>query len=399
MRLKNKTCLITAAGQGIGRAAALMYDLSPDDILVNGFPLFHVAGAFVYGLSVLAAGGTILIPTRLGMRNQAFVKSIWQQVAHYGVTIIGGVPTVMSALIAVPVDADITSLRMMLTGGSPLPVELAETFERSIGKPVRNILGMTECAGVVTIEPFHAPRVPGSTGLRLPFTEVRAFRAGAASVDFAHPCPPGETGIIALRGPHVSPGYSDASRDAGTFQGGWLISGDLGHVDGDGRVHVTGRAKDVIIRGAHNIDPAAIEDALLQHPDVTIAAAVGRPDAYAGELPVAYVTLKPGATLDPAELQRFAAPHLEPAAQPKFVVILSEMPVTPIGKIYKPALRMLATREALEDTLRRSGIAASHLTVHANERGVVIRLQDSAYEKQVRAALLGMPINYTIEAT
>jgi fatty-acyl-CoA synthase len=94
-----------------------MYDLGPDDVMVNGFPLFHVAGAFVYGLSVFAAGGSIVIPTRLGMRNRAFVDTVWQQVARYSVTVIGGVPTVMTSLMAVPVDADIASMRMMLTGG------------------------------------------------------------------------------------------------------------------------------------------------------------------------------------------------------------------------------------------------------------------------------------------
>ncbi|GLH78449.1 acyl-CoA synthetase [Bradyrhizobium sp. SSBR45G] len=380
----------------VGRAASVMYDLGPGDILINGFPLFHVAGAFVYGLSVLAAGGTILIPTRLGLRNQAFVTSIWRQVAHYGVTVIGGVPTVMSALMAVPVDADLATLRMMLTGGSPLPTELADAFERAVGKPVRNILGMTECAGIVTIEPFHGPRVSGSTGLRLPFTEVHAFAATATPADLARPCAPGATGVLALRGPNVSPGYSDAGRNAGTFDHGWLISGDLGHVDADGRVHVTGRAKDVIIRGAHNIDPGLIEDALLQHPAVAIAAAIGRPDAYAGELPVAYVTLRPGTGVDPDELRRFVARHLEPAAQPKAVAVLTEMPLTPIGKIYKPALRLLATREAITDALAQRGLQADDFALDVTEAGLALRLRHAGHEAGARAALLGMPINYTL---
>ena len=116
---------------------------------------------------------------------------------------------------------------------------------------------------------------------------------------------------------HVGPGYSDIGRNTGTFEQGWLISGDLGHVDAEGRLFVTGRAKDVIIRGSHNIDPAIIEDALLQHPDVAIAAAVGAPDAYAGELPVAFVTLKAGATVDGEGLRRYLAPIVsEPAALP-----------------------------------------------------------------------------------
>ena len=284
----------------VGRSAAALYDLGPEDVLINGFPLFHVAGAFVYGLSVFGAGGEVLIPTRLGMRNRRFVDSIWKQVERYRASVLGGVPTFISSLVGVPVDADISTLRVMLTGGSPLPTELADAFERHCGVPVRNILGMTECAGVVTIEPFHAPRSPGSTGIRLPFTRVSAFRPSASGVDLTSPCDKGEAGVIALRGPNVSPGYDDPQRDKGTFEkDGWLVSGDIGHVDADGRVFVTGRAKDVIIRGAHNIDPSVIEDALLQHPDIAIAAAVGQPNSYAGELPVAYVTLRAGSQADP----------------------------------------------------------------------------------------------------
>jgi fatty-acyl-CoA synthase len=395
-----KLALHTRGNQAfVGRSAALIYDLSPDDALINGFPLFHVAGAFVYGLSVFAAGASIVIPTRLGMRNRAFVDSVWTQVARYGVTIIGGVPTVISALIAVPIDADISSLRLMLTGGSPLPAELADAFERTIGKPVRNLLGMTECAGVVSVEPCRAERTVGSTGLRLPFTEVRAFHLTDQAIDFQNPCPPGETGVIALRGPNVSPGYSDPKRNAGTFEQGWLVSGDLGHVDAQGRVFVTGRAKDVIIRGAHNIDPAIIEDALLQHPDVAIAAAIGQPDPYAGELPVAYVTLKAGATADAESLLAFVTPRVgEPAARPKSICILGEMPVTPIGKIYKPALRVLATRRVIEETLTTIGLAAAQFEIGVTEHETIVRLKDAAHEDAVKAALLGMPIRYSIRS-
>jgi fatty-acyl-CoA synthase len=103
----------------------------------------------------------------------------------------------------------------------------------------------------------------------------------------------GETGVVVLRGPHVSPGYTDAARNAGMFEGEWLISGDLGHIDAQGYLHITGRAKDVIIRGSHNIDPGLVEEAFLAHPAVALCAVVGEPDAYAGELPVAFVTLKP----------------------------------------------------------------------------------------------------------
>lgn len=381
----------------VARSAALMYDLQAEDVLVNGFPLFHVAGAFVYGLSCFAAGGSILIPTRLGMRNQRFVRSIWKQVKHYGVTVIGGVPTVMSALLAVPIDADISSLRVMLTGGSPLPTELAEAFEQGTSKPVRNILGMTECAGVVTIEPFCGPRCAGSTGVRLPFTEVRAFRQSTV-FDPSQPCAAGETGVIALRGPNVGPGYSNQSRNRGTFEAdGWLVSGDLGHIDVSGRVHVTGRAKDVIIRGAHNIDPALIEDALLKHPAIAVAAAVGQPDPYAGELPVAFVVLKPDRTVDAEAIRAFVAPLVsEPAAHPKHVTILAEMPLTPVGKIYKPALRVIATRDAVRDVLVGANFAPDTFAVACAEDKVDIRLMDSLRLDEARKALVGLPIQYSV---
>ena len=184
---------------------------------------------------------------------------------------------------------------------------------------MRNILGMTECAGAIAVEPVHAPRTPLSCGLRMPFSELAILGETDGDADPSKRLGPGETGIIALRGPNVSAGYSDPSRDAGTFlPGGWLVSGDLGQLDAEGRLYVTGRKKDIIIRGAHNIDPQMIEDALLAHPDVETAAAVGMPDAYAGELPVAFVTLRAGATPDESALLDFLRDRIEdPVAVPK----------------------------------------------------------------------------------
>ncbi|MDI3469427.1 MAG: Long-chain-fatty-acid--CoA ligase [Pseudolabrys sp.] len=384
----------------VGRAAAAMYGLTERDVLVNGFPLFHVAGSFVYGLSSLSAGAELVIPGRLGMRNREFVKSIWKQVEAYRITAIGAVPTIISALNDLPVDADISSLRALLTGGSPLPTELADTFERNTGAPIRNILGMTECAGVVTIEPCAGPRTPGATGLRLPFTRVQAFAFEGTAIDLNRPCKPGETGIVALSGPNVAPGYSEARLNAGTFENGWLVSGDLGHVDDEQRVFITGRAKDVIIRGAHNIDPGTIEDALLEHPAVAIAAAVGAPDSYAGELPVAFVSLKSGATATEAELMDFIGPRVaEPAARPKHVWILPALPVTPIGKIYKPALRAIAARHAMADAIVRAGLAPGAFSVGEAEGRIVVTLTDAAPRDGaalVKKALLGMPAKYDV---
>ena len=194
---------------------------------------------------------------------------------------------------------DAAGVRLVLTGGSPLPTELAARFERETGVPVRNILGMTECAGVIAIEPARAPRAAGLVRPAAALHEVVVAADGGL-----------RAGRLCAARPNVGPGYTDAARNAGIFDGGWLISGDIGHVDAAGRVFVTGRAKDVIIRGAHNIDPGVVEEALLRHPQVLLAAAVGEPDEYAGELPVAFVVAKPGATLDAGELLAVAAPHI-----------------------------------------------------------------------------------------
>jgi len=383
----------------VATAAAAMYDLRPGEVMLNGFPLFHVAGAFVYGLSAIFAGAAQLVPGRLGMRNRPFIARMWQQVERYGMTVLAAVPTTMSALVSLPVDADIRGLRVLYTGGSMLPTELADAFERNTGVPVRNILGMTECSGMMTAEPFHAPRTPGSTGLRLPFTELRVVRPGTDEA-----CAPGQTGIVMLRGPSVSPGYLDPAAGPGTFRGdGWLDSGDLGHRDAAGRLFITGRAKDVIIRGSHNIDPAAIEDALLQHPAVAVAAAVGQPDAYAGELPVAFVTLAPGAQVEEAVLLAFVSGRVpEPAARPRQVWIVDELPLTPVGKIFKPALRAIAARHAIRAALDALDPPprVAEVLVAEGPGGAVVRVAalDASIEAAIKAALAGMPIPVRIEA-
>jgi fatty-acyl-CoA synthase len=382
-------------------SAAQMYAMGPQDTIVNGFPMFHVAGAFVYGLSSLLSGAEIVLPTLLGMRNAAFVAHYWRFVERHRVTLLAAVPTVIATLNNVERQgASTDSVRALLTGGSPLPTELAQAFEARHGIPVRNILGMTECAGVVSIEPFLAARTPGSCGLALPFTQVQAVAA-----DGTTPCAPGESGILRLRGPNVGPGYTDPARNAGTFEGGgWLITGDIGHVDAEGRIFITGRAKDVIIRGAHNIDPQAIEEALLQHPAVLMAAAVGEPDEYAGELPVAFVSLRPGAMVDPAELSAFANARIpERPAYPKRIQVIDALPVTAVGKVFKPRLRALACERVLRERLAAAGCGdAVGLTMEEAARGLVARFStprggDAQHRVQIKRIMAPFAVAYTID--
>jgi fatty-acyl-CoA synthase len=383
--------------------AHAFYDMDEQAVEINGFPLFHVAGALVYGLALLAIGARQVLPTLTGMRNTGFVKAYWMFCERERVTHLACVPTVLASLLGVPIDADVSSVRAAYTGGSPLPAELAHRFESATGIPVRNILGMTECAGLVSIEPLRGPRTPGSAGLRLPYTEVHAvpWRDGQAHLD--ERCASGETGVLVLRGPHVSPGYTDAGRNAGLFEQGWIVSGDLGHLDDAGRIHITGRAKDVIIRGSHNIDPALVEDAFLAHPAVALCAVVAEPDAYAGEVPVAFVTLKPGAQVTPEELLASVAPTVyERPACPKRVVLLDALPVTAIGKVFKPELRLRAIEIKLLEALREWTPGAD-ARVRAFEQGgrqrAVIELPgppDDARQQRLHQGLAAMAVEVEI---
>ncbi|MGI9426610.1 MAG: AMP-binding protein [Hyphomicrobiaceae bacterium] len=383
----------------VARSCAVLHGYGPDDVVVNGFPLFHVAGAFVYGLSILSSGGTLLVPGRLGMRNAAFMGDFWRQAERTSVTVIGGVPTLLSGLMGQPVDADISNIRLALTGGSPLPPELADSFEAKTGIPVRNIFGMTETAGSIALESAHAERTPHCCGFPLPFSEIAILPHNSGDADISAQLPVGETGIVAVRGPNVSPGYTEASRNAGTFlDEGWLLTGDLGRLDEEGRLYLTGREKDVIIRGSHNIDPQSIEDALLAHPNVEVAAAVGMPDSYAGELPVAFVSLRAGSHVSANELLDFLKPRIEePAAMPKRLEIVETMPLTPIGKIFKPSLRQKAIHWAIADAAVEAGIPSDSYMLDVNDK-LECRLRvDEPYVDKIKESIVGMPISIIVE--
>lgn len=333
----------------------MFYDIGPDDLVVNGFPLFHVAGAFVLAGSAIAAGAGTLIPSRLGMRSKPFVRDYWRVVERHGATLLSGGPTFVSTLLSRPADGvDISRVKALFGGGSPMPAGLASAFEQRFGIPVRSIYGMTEAAGMISAVPRHAERRQGSSGWRLPFCEVRAFAADDdGRPDPERPLKPGKHGLLAIRGANVSPGYTDRELSASVqLPGGWLATGDTGRIDPDGQVVVLGRSKDVIIRGGHNIDPLVIEEALMRHPEVEMCAAVGQPDPYAGELPVAFLKLKASGTTDPWQVLESVRRHIpEPAAVPKHLYMVDDIPLTTTGKVFKPALRRLAVEHALKRQL------------------------------------------------
>jgi fatty-acyl-CoA synthase len=316
-----------------------------DDVAINGYPLFHVAGVLPGSITSLSAGAETVIPTPALFRNKAVIANFWKLVETHRATVLTGVPTVLAGLANVPVgDADLSSLRYGRTGAAPMPGELAAKLKRLIGIQVHESLGMTEMAGISTITPPGMTSPPGCVGIRLPYTQWRIVALDEQGGASNREMPPGESGMVLFKSPNLFSGFLDEADNQHAFTpDGWLATGDLGFIDDQERLHLSGRSKDLIIRSGHNIDPKVIEDALATHPAVQLCAAVGAPDAYAGELPVVFATLIPGANATEAELLIFVSERVdEPPARPKRVTILDTMPLTNVGKIYKPDLRTMA---------------------------------------------------------
>lgn len=264
-------------------------------------------------------------------------------------------PTALAAICNVPVTQDIATLRYFIAGGASLATAVIEAIKRTV--PHADVLegwGMTETSGLCTLNPLGKTK-SGSVGFPFKGVEI-AIRRSSDDPDSI--CAPDEVGQLVVRGPSVIQGYQPAS-PASFTEDGWLRTGDLARLDADGYLWITGREKDVIIRGGHNIDPLTIEGPAFEHPSVRHAAAIGYPDRYAGELPMLYVELQPGTTASEAELLTFLRTRVvERAAMPKRVEFLATMPLTGPGKIAKLVLRAMATTDVYQAEL--DAIAANH---------------------------------------
>ncbi len=365
--------------------------LEDDAVALCGLPLFHVNAAILTGLAVFTIGGHVLLATPQGYRSQRLRKDFWRIIERWRVAFFSGVPTLYAALLAEEsAGCDLSSLRFAVCGAAPMPVDLIRKFEAKTGLRIIEGYGLTEATCVSAAHPRFGAARPGSVGLRLPYQEMKvAISDGDGRI--LRDAEPDEPGVIVMRGPHVFPGYLDPADDAGVwFEGGWLNTGDLGRRDADGYFWITGRAKDLIIRGGHNIDPQIVEEALARHPAVALAAAVGQPDAYAGELPAAYVALREGAAATVEELTDFARAEIpERAAVPAHLEILPELPMTAVGKVYKPELRRRAAERVLAAALAAAGVENHGLEVRLDPKS---GLRAHVSGEQARAALGGFAI-------
>jgi len=383
--------------------------------LLCGLPLFHAHAALILGLAPWSRGASVVLATPKGFRDPDVIPDFWRIVDHYDVTAFSGVPTVFSALLDVPSSPRATSrIEFAFSGAAPLPVEVYRRFKHETGIPILEGYGLTEGTCVSSVMPRDGEHRPGAVGLRLPYQDMAAALLDDDGV-FQRWCKTGEVGTLLIRGPNVFEGYRDEAHntdawvDAGDGDP-WLNTGDLGRQDKDGYFWIEGRKKDLIIRSGHNIDPKGVEEALHEHPAVEIAAVVGRPDAYAGELPVAFVQLRPTTNATEDELLAHAEARVtERPAVPKHIRIVDKMPQTAVGKVFKPDLRHREIADVYRATVHETqGVETVDVTVSPDANGAVQvrihvtkmpRVSDETVQAHVRDALAHFttPYDLTVE--
>ncbi|MEO8611316.1 MAG: acyl-CoA synthetase [Chloroflexota bacterium] len=389
---------------------SLTVNREPSDCILCGLPMFHVNAVHITGIAPFSAGSSVVLLGTQGFRDRSVIKNFWKIVERFKATSFGGVPTLYASLLQVPLQGeDISTLKHVRCGAAPMPVEVFKAFESQTGIKIIEGYGLTEGTCSSTGNPLYGERRIGSVGFRYPYQEVKIVRLDESGL-YLRDCAPNEIGSVVTRGPHVIPGYLQAAYNEHLFVAeGWLNTGDLGRQDADGYLWITGRTKDIIIRGGHNIDPAVIEEVLYSHEAVGLAAAVGKPDAYAGEIPVAYVQLKPGAQIQESVLLAYVRDRIsERAAAPKAIYFLETMPQTAVGKLFKPLLRLDITRRAYEEALAplvTAGYPVSIQVVTDKTHGMIANIQiahvSSTNENEIRAkaetALAGFTIKYDLQ--
>jgi long-chain acyl-CoA synthetase len=298
----------------------------PGDVIFGGLPLFHVFGQTV-ALNVAVASGACLTLLPRFDAGQAL-----EIIAQHRVTVFEGVPTMYVALLHQPdrADHDLSGLRMCVSGGAALPVEVLRGFEDAFGCAVLEGYGLSETSPVASFNHPGRERKPGSIG-----TPIRGVRMRVVDND-DHEMPQGEVGEIVIRGPNVMKGYwqrPEATAEA--LRDGWFHTGDLARVDEDGYFYIVDRKKDLVIRGGYNVYPREIEEVLYEHPAVAEAAVIGLPHPSLGEEVGAAVALKPGATITAGELRDYVKAQVAAYKYPRHVWIVDALPKGATGKILK----------------------------------------------------------------
>ncbi len=351
-REEDVLCLLLTGGTtGLPRAARITYrqvawntfttaihELRPGDVTITHTPMFHTGGLFVYTVPLFALGGRVVL-----MRRWDAAQAL-RLLAEEAVTVFFAVPTQYQQLLEAPgfAGADLSRLRVLTSGGAPLPAPLREAWQRVHRVPFKQGFGMTEFGpGVFSMEPTDAARKAGTVGRPNQFVEARLVDEAGREVGVD------EVGELWLRGPACCAGYEDVGAGGGPAADpqGWLHTGDLARRDAEGFFTVAGRRKDMFISGGENVYPLEIETALLAHPAVALAAVVGAPDPRWGEVGHAFVVARQGEAPDGEALLAHLRGRLARYKVPRRVTVLAAMPLTAAGKIQKADLRRLAAEE------------------------------------------------------
>ncbi len=299
-------------------------------------PLFHANGIVVSILSPLLAGGRATIAGRFS------AKTFFRTVEKVRPTYFSAVPAIYAMLSALPEDEhpDLSSVRLAVCGAAPMPAELIDRFELRFGIPVVEGYGLSEGTCASTINPVDGIRKPGTVGLPMRGQDVAIMDPSGGLV------PAGMSGEVVVRGPNVMRGYLNRPDEtAKTIVEGWLHTGDVGRFDVDGYLVLVDRIKDLIIRGGENIYPKEIESVLYRHSEVLEAAVIGAPHDVLGEVPMAFVALRPAATVWTEELHELCRESLSTYKLPTDIITVETLPKNAVGKIDKPTLRKgLSTR-------------------------------------------------------
>lgn len=363
---------------------------SDKDNILCPLPLFHVFASHVILMAAVTSGAHVIFPTPQGYRGEGVMDNIWKLVERWKITFIITVPTAISAKMQRPIDADVSSVKTAFSGSAPLPLELFRRFEEATGVKLVEGYGLTEATCLVSCNPIDGEKKVGSIGIPFPYCDVKIFKT---TLEGTAEAAQDEIGEICVSNPGVFVGntYTEEAKNADLYYGSHLRTGDLGRMDADGYLWITGRAKDLIIRGGHNIDPAEIEDALMHHEAVAFAGAIGQPDAHAGEVPCAFVELVAGASVSEEDLLAFCKSRVhERAAQPKHMTILPELPKTAVGKIFKPDLRKHAITRIYNAALEHDGVTARVVAVvDDKKRGLVAQIATNGTSEEDIAKTLG----------
>ncbi len=304
---------------------------TPDDVIMGCLPLFHVFGLTCSLNAGVLAGATLtLIPRFDGGKALSVVE-------RDGVTVFQGVPTMFSAMLHQPdpTSHDMSSLRLCVSGGSAMPVEVMRSFEETFGCIVLEGYGLSETSPVASFNHPHVERKPGSIGTPIRGVEMRLVDDDGKGV------PGGEVGEIAIRGENVMKGYWNRPEDtANAIPDGWFRTGDLARQDEDSYYFIVDRKKEMIIRGGYNVYPREIEEALYEHPAVAEVACIGIKHPDLGEEVAAAVALKPGASAEVDELRAFVKERVAAYKYPRQLWLVDVLPKGPTGKILRRAVEV-----------------------------------------------------------